>query len=616
MLSGTGRGRRDPDRGTVAVIVAITLSLVLMAVGALAVDLGNAFARRRALQNSADLAAMAGAGKLPDIDEARTAALANLCGSATEEGAAFAGNHVNGWPRDACPADPSSATWDGDGDLDNGEIVFYAGSPGGGDRYLATQRVTSGHATAIRVVTPAARVDYGLARGVAGAPEGADVAASATARIGTPRASRGGRGTLPFYLRGDENGAFCLKQPEPGPGSAGPVDPPTTPATYTLDEIDPDHLPIGDTTSPVTLRLAAGSTPLPQANRTRVRVFFGGYQGAVVDVPDVWTIIVTVPLGAGEAGAVPVWFTYTTGNVTTHSDLDQTFAYDGGSTFVDCSDSSSQRGYMDLPRSDGTAQSLIRNIQSGAEPVLHSYLIWPDPGAGTSRAVPALNQDCYADGGLPEVVPAAANAGFTADVNCVSFDTGNITGPLETGFFDEEAGRMTQRCSDQTMTVDGRSVPMDGTDLFNPANGLLTEWGRENVATLRSRLLNGLPAPDHEHGWITAKIFDCPRFSLLPRFNVSAPPPNGSGAYPVLEFTYAWIDSYSPPDPLASGEIIQRGFIWEHAVGGALKGVTGFTIDPSYLPETVSTTEDVGDWIGPGSVSQVVLIHDESDPPT
>ena len=228
MLSGTGRGRRDSDRGTVAVIVAITLSLVLMAVGALAVDLGNAFARRRALQNSADLAAMAGAGKLPDIDEARTAALANLCGSATEEGLPSPATTSTAGPR-RLPADPSSATWVCDGDLDNGEIALcqvarrrgpVPGHPAGhlGPRHRDP------------VVTPAARVDYGLARGCRRTEE----PTSAVPRPGSARARAAVDGERAFYLRGDENGAFCLKQPEPGGQRRQST---TTPAT-TLDEID------------------------------------------------------------------------------------------------------------------------------------------------------------------------------------------------------------------------------------------------------------------------------------------------------------------------------------------------------------------------------------------
>jgi hypothetical protein len=61
------------ESGAVAVLVTI-LAVVLIGVGALAVDLGNAFARKRVSQTQADLAALAGAAELPNkqaaIDEA------------------------------------------------------------------------------------------------------------------------------------------------------------------------------------------------------------------------------------------------------------------------------------------------------------------------------------------------------------------------------------------------------------------------------------------------------------------------------------------------------------------------------------------------------------------
>ena len=57
------------DRGAVALVVAV-LALVLFGIGALAVDLGNSFTRRRAVQTTADLAALAGAQSLPNTCQA------------------------------------------------------------------------------------------------------------------------------------------------------------------------------------------------------------------------------------------------------------------------------------------------------------------------------------------------------------------------------------------------------------------------------------------------------------------------------------------------------------------------------------------------------------------
>ena len=69
----------EHDRGAVAVIVALLVSTVLISISAFAVDFGNAFARRAELQGVADVAARAGALYLPDVDQARTAAVNALC---------------------------------------------------------------------------------------------------------------------------------------------------------------------------------------------------------------------------------------------------------------------------------------------------------------------------------------------------------------------------------------------------------------------------------------------------------------------------------------------------------------------------------------------------------
>lgn len=69
------RRRIEQESGAVAVLFAV-LAVVIIGAGALAVDLGNAFARKRITQTQADLAALAGAAKLPQgattaaVDEA------------------------------------------------------------------------------------------------------------------------------------------------------------------------------------------------------------------------------------------------------------------------------------------------------------------------------------------------------------------------------------------------------------------------------------------------------------------------------------------------------------------------------------------------------------------
>src|SRR3954447_25035327 len=53
------------DKGAIAAFLAITTAFVLITCGALAVDLGNAWARKRDVQRQVDVAALAAAHLLP-----------------------------------------------------------------------------------------------------------------------------------------------------------------------------------------------------------------------------------------------------------------------------------------------------------------------------------------------------------------------------------------------------------------------------------------------------------------------------------------------------------------------------------------------------------------------
>ena len=288
-----------------------------------------------------------------------------------------------------------------------------------------------------------------------------------------------------------------------------------------------------------------------------------------------------------------------------------TFSYPDAEPVPGCDESTSPRGVVVVPREAGVAHANVLNVQDGIEPTLHNYLTWPGP-----HPLPALDTPCYTPA-LPGAVPADVPVTYQEDLNCVKVQTGNVVGQLEPGFFGSRpteeqvfTGRMRNPCSGQTFTVPGwDAIPMDATDLFDPANGLVRPGlTATELTTLRYNLANGVPATPAQRGWITSKVFDCPRFSSLPILNVSLPPVNGTGYYPIVGFRYAWIDS---PDA-------SRGFIWKD---GSLKGVRGYVIDPGYLPETITTDETTADetwldWVDPDVAHQITLVHDESDPPT
>lgn len=197
------------DRGAVAVIAALTVTLLLLPVAALAADLGAVYVREGDLQQVADVAARAGADELAlrqrdepaptaVMDAARAAAVRALCADVdtTSDG-----------PWASACAQPG---WAADGDPANGEVSFSTGAPAADGRFPTTQAVTGTPPqewiTGIRVVTPPLRVEFGLA--TAFTTGHTDLQQASTAGIFTVLPSAG---IFPMFLRPGEVGGFCTR---------------------------------------------------------------------------------------------------------------------------------------------------------------------------------------------------------------------------------------------------------------------------------------------------------------------------------------------------------------------------------------------------------------------
>lgn len=271
------RLRRTDDQGAVAVIVAIA-ALMLMALGAVAVDLGNAWARKRTVQTSADLAALAGAAGLPDITEARTLALDYL-----------RRNNTEGTTLPPCAVTSATAPtcWDNDDDYANGEIDFYGNDTNGDGRYEQTElTVTSGQAFAIRVIPPGAKVDFGLAGAVGFSST--TVTTPATAAIGSPL----GLGIPPFYLTTADNGPTCIKDDAPGVGGSPSVVPRwAVRSGHSITGVTPTSAAPGD-------QVTVSGLGLPAGGGDKVRI--GGQNATVISRSSTsWTVVVpSLPPGA------------------------------------------------------------------------------------------------------------------------------------------------------------------------------------------------------------------------------------------------------------------------------------------------------------------------------
>lgn len=155
---------RNGDSGAVAIIVAITAT-VLFGFGALSVDIGNAWARKRLTQTDADLAALAGADKLNGQSTSATLAITAAW--------TYLKSNLPNDDSTGTVINPLSAYQDGD--TSNGEITV------------------STDYTQMTVVTQPRRVAFGIANAIGFSS--VNVQATATAAIRSPHYD-----TLPMFL--------------------------------------------------------------------------------------------------------------------------------------------------------------------------------------------------------------------------------------------------------------------------------------------------------------------------------------------------------------------------------------------------------------------------------
>jgi Flp pilus assembly protein TadG len=184
-MANRRRARRD-ESGSVAIIMAV-LALVVLGIAALGVDLGNAMNRNQLTQNSADFAAIAGANGLPDTTTPTVQLVADYLNDnqPSSDGATTECNPDAGAT--------ITTTMLRDGKDYNGEVTFPSGT------------------TRIRVVSPAARVQFGLANVIGF--ENTCVSSVAVARIST-----GKIGMAPFYATDAcDQGPQVLKSDAGGP---------------------------------------------------------------------------------------------------------------------------------------------------------------------------------------------------------------------------------------------------------------------------------------------------------------------------------------------------------------------------------------------------------------
>lgn len=218
-VSSTPGGRPRDDRGVVSVLVSISAVLLIIS-AAFAVDIGNTWARRGQLQRQADEAAMFAANELPAYDgPARSRA-------ASAVAQYIACNPVVG-QSDLDPSIPGCSQGMG---VKTPEMVAY-GVRMLADGLVSFPAIEGSVGSYVKVVTPAARVEFGFGR-AAGKNESVQQR-EAVARVGSPgvvapmalslNCLLSAAGSLPAGVGNTMSGLLPMNYLAPGPITADTV---------------------------------------------------------------------------------------------------------------------------------------------------------------------------------------------------------------------------------------------------------------------------------------------------------------------------------------------------------------------------------------------------------
>lgn len=506
--------RRD-ESGAYSIFFAIIATL-LLGVGALAVDMGNAYQRRAETQSQADLAALSAAPSLTNHATAVSQVLKYLKANTK---AGQAGNL----------ATLSTANLT-DGNVNNGEVTFPS-------QYM------------MKVVTPQALVEFGLAKAMS--KSGVNVLSTATVGVGSPGAPR----TMPFYAvknSGCDYGTQTLTDPANGKAKtaaemagvtlAPPTTDPTSSSNSTLTDASPYQFDVG-TTGTITL------TGSQLSAVTRI-----GFFRTPTETPNVFEEAITVNTNNNQISAAPVptdvtnyagvWWirVYKPNGNKGWSPVVGAIPIRVGDGPIECAgvSSSGNFGTLKLARSTATSTWAPDNIALGLESPLS--LVGIDPTYATQ--IPQCTP-----GSTGVVYTPTTSSGVTrlANTNCVDTDTGltsNVTTQgLVTGTGSGAPGRLVGAT---TSTVPGRQCgPGHTTASRTMLSKTLNDDTLSCFMTNPAAPLSSIASGSYNAGpALDPAIYDSPRFGYVPVVS-TMPTSGGSNHYAIVEMRPAFITSES-----------------------------------------------------------------------
>ncbi|WP_309650309.1 pilus assembly protein [Nocardioides sp.] len=377
------RRSRD-DRGAMAIMIAIFV-VVLFTCAALTVDLGNAWARKRAVQRQVDVSALAAGHLLPMNNTNRSAILTEVA-SYLEE------NVVVG-------QDPVTADALANGAMADGEVIFQ-------DSLGLTCVVDCAQ---MKVVAPEADVAFGLA-GIIGVT-GTSVQRSASVRVvsALPPASK----MIPFWLPNGCGYGSALADTSGGSTTPAPA-PSPTPTVSATPTASPTSTPTATATSTATTTTATAS-PVVAAPGIEV----GSH-----------TLTGASPIAAANGSSLEI-SGYQISNIPPRTDRASIRLYSpDGSRFVDYAAQSPGKGTLQVPAfrvgtevtavaGDWTAYALLAKNGNGTLTISTTKLVVRVAGA-PAPTVPSTSA-------APTVAPTTASAAPTSvPVGCIGQARGNF----------------------------------------------------------------------------------------------------------------------------------------------------------------------------------------------
>lgn len=536
--------RPRDERGAVAILFAL-LAVVLFGVGALAVDIGHAYAKRSLEQTDVDLAVMAAASKLDNGGACNQAVI--------DEAVSFLSKADN-----AVPAQYP---------------IDLGGTPGDKDGYISCNNWK------VDLWAPSSRVDFSLAGALPGAPSGIDVDAHAAAQIKAARA----QATLPFFaVQGCDKGQQSIRN-DSGPSTGVPPLTPATgsPANSATFTISPTGVPTGTTSQNLTL---TGSGFNNASN-----VYFSNGTGAnyIATIPAPTPTNATTSFTVGVPSEVlaidDTWYVRVLiGSKLSKESEAQPFTVGPPKLYCGASNEGNF-GTIDLPRTDTNSFTLQWNMIKGIEPTL---AIHPNPngqcdgqpGSVQSKLTPVNGTNCVAT--EPGLKIAETNQGLVSG-------KGGYSGRLDTD--------STSNCSRSNNSA--RTVATVQSIHVN--DDLLTCF-ITNGASIQNLVAGDSVGTQA----LSSAIYNSPRFFWVPVLKTD--PTTGNKWWPIIDFRPGFITDQSlTATHAAPGSISPLNGLVADASG--ISEVKVILFDAKALPEFAPTVGGEADYTGTGPKALVLV---------